>query len=156
MPIHLRVLAAALLGLALGSCQPAERDIRVTLQDGQFVIDFPWSFWRLIGLQDRTYCIRRVQLYDASGLIWLLNAGRDVQCEDVRMPIEIGAPLNGLTSLGQPVIQAGVTYGVAIEGIGDGRVAFVSDGEKVENITDRNAMAPPCGPQWGCNAPVRN
>ena len=148
--------SAALLALTLGSCSAPDRDIRVTVRGGQFAIDYPWSLWRLVGLQDRTYCIRRVQLYDASGLIWLLNTRRDVQCERVRMPIDVGKQLNGFNALGNPAIQTNETYGVAIDGIGHGRVAFVYDGKSVENITDGKAMAPPCGYMWHCDAPVRN
>ncbi|WP_310467467.1 hypothetical protein [Sphingomonas sp.] len=88
------------------------------------MIDFPWSLWRLIGRQDRTYCIDHVYLFDAEELHWALDLAADVQCVDVQMPLRIGKGRDGFRSTGKPQLIPGVTYGVEISGIGNGRVDF--------------------------------
>ena len=145
----------AVLSLSVSACEPANHEIRVARREGQLVVDFPWSVWRLVGLQDKNYCVHRVELFDEQGLVWTLTTKADVQCEWVRMPILLGKPLARFVSVGRPTLQAGVTYGVAIEGIGRANVAFVLDGDKVTNITERNAMPPACAGDWNCTLPVR-
>ena len=152
-----RAAILAVLALALGSCQPPPRDIIVVWRGGHLAIDFPWSLWRLVGLQDRSYCISRVELFNAERLLWALDAGR-VQCLDVRMPIRIGGPLEGFSTFGQADIQPSVTHGIAIDGIGSGRVDFVLRGRRApRNVTDwEDQMEPPCGSSFGsCRTPAR-
>ena len=155
MRLALRRSLLAALSLSLNACEPPDRDIRVVWRDGQLVVDFPWSLWRLVGLQDRIYCVRRVELFDEKGLVWTLTTKADVQCEHVQMPIWLGRPLAKFVSTGRPKLDPGVTYGVEIEGIGNANVAFVLNGSKVRNITERNAMPAPCAGKWQCTLPVR-
>jgi hypothetical protein len=112
------------LTVALTGCQPPSRDLRVIWRDSGLIIDFPWSLWRVIGWQDRSYCIHKVELYDSRAVVWKLKLEREQQCLDVEMPIRIGAAPSGFKSLGTPILKRGVRYGIAIEGIGDGRVDF--------------------------------
>ena len=142
-----RVTVVAVIALALSSCQPPPRDIIVVWRNGQLVVDFPWSIWRLVGLQDRTYCVRGVELFDREKLLWTLETKEDVQCLDVTMPLRIGAAKAGFISKGQPALRNGVTYGIAINGIGDGRVDFTLSGNnRPKNEADwRDQIAPPCG-----------
>lgn len=146
-----RAACVALLALALTSCQPPDRDIVVVWRNGQLVVDFPWNLWRLVGLQDRTYCIRRVELFDPTKLLWTLDMkqGGPVyhSCLDVTMPLRVSRSMAGFISKGHPVLRSGVTYGIAIDGIGDGRVDFTFRGEaSPKNVTDWKAqMEPPCG-----------
>jgi hypothetical protein len=142
------VLSAIALALSLSSCQPPDRDIVVRWSNGELVVDFPWSLRRLVGLQDRTYCIRRVQLYDVKGMVWMLDLTGNRSCEDVAMPIRLGKPLRKFISAGQLHVERNVTYGIAVEGIGRGRIAFELHGNKVRNIRERNAMPAPCD-EWG-------
>ena len=141
--------------LSVASCQPPDRDIRVSWRDGRLVVDFPWSLWRLIGLQDRDYCVQRIELYDVSNLLWMAELNEDAQCKDVRMPVVLGSPLAGFSSVGQPSLKQGRTYGVAFEGIGHGRVAFVLSGRRVQNITERYELSPPCAGVWRCEVQVQ-
>jgi hypothetical protein len=150
-----RAACAAVLVLALTSCQPPDRDIVVVWRNGHLVVDFPWSLWRLVGLQDRTYCIRRVELFDPTKLLWTLDMKGDGRvynsCLDVRMPLRVSRPMVGFISKGHPVLRTGVTYGIAIDGIGNGRVDFTFRREaSPKNVTDRKTqMEPPCGSYLG-------
>jgi hypothetical protein len=149
LPRHAALLAA--VALALSSCQPPPRDIVVVWRNGQLVVDFPWSLWRLVGLQDRTYCVRRVELFDREKLLWTLDAKEDVQCRDVTMPLRIGGAKAGFVSKGQPALRNGVTYGIAIDGIGKGRADFALRREnQPKNETDwQEQIEPPCGSYFG-------
>ena len=145
----LRTSALAAVCLALASCQPAPRDIVVKWRNGQLVVDFPRSIWRLLGLQDRTYCIQRVELFDPQKMLWVLSLPKDrwESCTDVKMPFAIGKPLTGFESEGRPHLRSGVTYGVLIEGIGEGRVDFRLRGREAPiNETDwEKQISAPCG-----------
>jgi hypothetical protein len=150
-----RAASLAVLAMALTSCQPPSRDIVVVWRNGQLVVDFPWSLWRLVGLQDKSYCIRRVELFDASKLLWTLDKNEAGpiyhSCLEVTMPLRIGMPIAGFVSKGQPALRAGSTYGVAISGIGDGRVDFTLRGHGSPTIeTDwKKQIEPPCGSYFG-------
>lgn len=115
------------------------------------MVDFPWSFWRLVGLQDRTYCIRRIELFDPKELLWTLDIKGDGQCLDVTMPLRIGGAKAGFMSKGQPSLRSGVTYGIAIVGIGTGRVDFtLRQDDQPENERDWGKLIePPCGSYFG-------
>lgn len=141
----------ATIALALTSCEPAPHDIVILWRDRQLVVDFPWSLWRLVGLQNRTYCIRRVELFDRQKLLWTLDTKEDVQCLDVTMPLRIGGTKAGFVSKGQAVLRNGVTYGVAITGIGDGRVDFTLRPERQpKNEAEwEKQIEPPCGSYFG-------
>lgn len=156
MKPRLRAAAVIALGLVLASCQPPPRDIVVVWRNDRLVIDFPWSLWRLIGWQDREWCIDRVELFDQAGMLWTLNANRG--CEHIRMPIVIGQPMPRFTAYGQPQMQPSVTYGVRVAGIGNGMVDFVLRGRKtpkIETEWDR-LIAAPCGSHFGnCPTGVR-
>ena len=147
----MRALAAAVVALALSSCQPPPRDILVVWRNGQLLVDFPWSLWRIVGLQDRAYCIRRVELFDPAKLLWTLDMREDGQCLDVTMPLRLGAPIAGFVSKGRPALRSGVTYGVAIDGIGQGRVDFtLRRDDQPKNEADwEEQIEPPCGSYFG-------
>ena len=115
------------------------------------MVDFPWSLWRLVGLQDRTYCIRRVELFDPAKLLWTLDMREDGQCLDVTMPLRVGGPAAGLVWKGQAALRSGVTYGIAIDGIGNGRVDFtLREDEQPRNEADwEEQIKPPCGSYFG-------
>lgn len=143
---------------ALPACQPPDRDIRVIVDaKGSLIIDFPWSVWRLIGLQDREYCIREIELFDAAKVHWRLKVreanGEYVQCLDVRMPIKIGEQIRGFRATkDMPKLTTGVRYGVGIDGIGEGRVDFVlrKPGGAPLNVSGWDkVMRGPCGSIWG-------
>ena len=146
-----RAIFVGAVAVALSSCQPPPRDIIVVWRNGQLVVDFPWSIWRLVGLQDRTYCVRRVELFDPEKLHWTLNTKRNVQCLDVTMPLSIGGSRTGFVAKGRPALRNGVTYGVAISGIGDGRVDFTLNGNgRPKNEADwKEQIEPPCGSDFG-------
>ena len=146
-----RATALIIIAIALSSCQPAPHDIVVVWRNGQLVIDFPWSFWRLVGLQDRTYCIRRVELFDPKELLWILDTKEEVQCLEVTMPLRIGSARAGFVSKGQPALRSGVTYDIAIDGIGEGRVDFKLRGhDQPKNEGDwEDQIEPPCGSYFG-------
>jgi len=153
-------MVGALLPLALASCQPPDRDIIVVLKNGQPFVDFPWSVWRLVGLQNRTYCIRRIELFDARAVLWSLNVPEDGpvyhSCLEVKMPLRLGSPLAGFASKGRPQFRAGQQYGVAIDGTGNARVDFVLRPGGSANITEpERQMEPPCGSQFSdCRVPT--
>ena len=121
-------LKGVVLLLALASCQPPDREIVVRIRNGKLVADFPWSVWRLIGLQTRTYCIRRVELFGEEAVLWSLNVPENepvyYSCLDVRMPLPIGHAVAGFVSKGRPQLRSEQVYGVAIDGTGNARVAF--------------------------------
>lgn len=119
-----RWFALAALPLSIMGCQPPNRDIRVVWRGNGLVIDFPWSLWRLIGWQDRTYCVDSVELYDSRAVLWALKIASDRQCIGVQMPIRIGSTRSGFESRGTPRLKPGVRYGIAVDGIGTGRVDF--------------------------------
>ena len=146
-----RVIVLAGIALALCSCQPPPRDIILVWRNGHLVVDFPWSVWRLVGLQDRTYCIRGVELFDRTKLLWTLETKEEVQCLDVTMPLRIGHAKEGFISKGRPALRKRVTYGVAIDGIGYGRVDFeLSANNQPKNEADwDDQIAPPCGSYFG-------
>lgn len=148
-----RAVVGVLLSLALTSCQPADRDIVVVLKNGQPVVDFPWSIWRLVGLQNRTYCIRRIELFDETAVLWSLNVpeGGPVyrSCVDAKMPLRLGSPLPGFISEGRPQLRVGQRYGVATDGTGNGRVDFVLQRDGTINITKpERQMEAPCGSRF--------
>ena len=152
----------ALLTASLASCHPAPRDIVVVWRDSHLVVDFPWSLWRLVGLQDRTYCIRRIELFDSSALLWTSEVDDTGpiyhSCLDIRMPIRIGGSMKDFVSNGRIKLRSGVTYGIAISGTGDGRIDFTLDGRAPpKNEPDREKqIEPPCGSYFGeCRAPDR-
>jgi hypothetical protein len=149
LPRRAALLAAA--AFSLSSCQPPPRDIVVVWRNSQLMVDFPWSLWRLVGLQDRTYCVRRVELFNREKLLWTLDTKEDVQCLDVTMPLRIGSAKAGFVSKGQPAFRSGVTYGIRIAGIGDGRVDFtLRPDRKPKNEADwEEQIEPPCGSYFG-------
>jgi hypothetical protein len=137
--------------LALASCQPADREIVVLLRNGKLVADFPWSVWRLIGLQNRSYCIRRVELFDQETVLWSLNVPETTSpprlC--VRMPLPIGQSAAGFVSVGRPQLRNERVYGLAIDGTGNGRVDFVLRRGVLSNITEpEQQLEAPCGSQF--------
>jgi hypothetical protein len=143
-----RAASVVVLAAALASCQPPDRDIVVRWHNGQLVVDFPWSLWRLVGLQDKTYCIRRVELFDGTKLLWILEMiEADRSCLDVTMPLKVGGSIAGFVSKGRPAPRWGVRYGIAIAGIGRGRVDFTLRADATpENVRDwEKQMQPPCG-----------
>ena len=137
------------LSLLLGACSPPDRDIRVALRDGKLIVDYPRSFWRLVGLQDRTFCLRRIQLFRGDRLIWMMTLTGDGQCSEVRMPLVLGEPLDFFIPAGSANIQPGVIYGVAIDGIGHGGAAFRVRNGEVENVGE--VAESPCGQWWTCD-----
>ena len=153
--LYPRAACLLLLAISLASCSPAPRDIVVVWRNGQLVVDFPWSLWRLVGLQDRTYCIRRVELFDSTKLLWTLemnDAGpTHYSCLDVKMPLRLGEPMPGFVSTGDPVLRSGVTYGLGITGIGDGRVDFTLRGRAFPSNQRewKSMMKAPCGSYFG-------
>src|SRR4051794_30623386 len=104
-----RAVVGLLLPLAVTSCTSPHRDIVVALRNGHLVVDFPWSLWRLVGLQDRTYCIRRLELFDRKGVLWSLNVPENgpvyKSCLDVTMPLSIGNAVAGFVSKGRPQLS---------------------------------------------------
>lgn len=159
-----RTWALLVATVALMSCQPADRDIRVIWKGDTLMVDFPWSFWRLVGLQDRTYCVYEIELFDRSKVHWRQKVRKDdgiwIDCLDVQMPIEIGAKRARFMSEGKPQLIPGVRYGIGINGIGDGRVDFVFRKRGDEPATIRGwdkVMRGPCGSYWGkasCYRPI--
>jgi hypothetical protein len=144
-----RAVAGVFLTIALTSCQPRDRDVVVAVRNGQLVVDFPWSFWRVVGLQNRIYCIRRLELFDRTRLLWSLNVpeGGPVyhSCLDVTMPLRLGDPVAGFVSEGRPQLSAGQLYGLAIDGTGNARVDFMLGREGITTITEpERQMQAPC------------
>ena len=140
------------LPLTLTSCVPA-RDIIVVLKNGQPVVDFPSSIWRLVGLQNRTYCISRVEVFDSKAVLWSLGVPSDEpvyrSCINVKMPLQLGSPHAGFVSQGRPQFRAGQHYGVGIYGTGYGRVDFVFRPVGLTNITEpERQMEPPCSSEF--------
>ena len=146
-----RVTVLTVIALTLSSCQPPPRDVVVVWRNRELVVDFPWSFRRLVGLQNRTYCVRRVELFSRAKLLWTLDTKEDVQCLDVTMPLRIGRPKAGFVSKGQPALRSGFTYGIAIDGIGKGRVDFtLREDNRPKNEADWDEqIEPPCGSYFG-------
>jgi hypothetical protein len=150
-----RVVALLMLVLCTASCTFV-REIRVASRGGQLVIDFPWSFWRMVGLQDREYpCVDRIEVFDAARLLWVLDAGhRSGNCADAAMPITIGQPKTGFNSKSTIPLKPG-RYGVAVQSYADARVDFIlhRDGS-VQNITQWDElMQAPCGAYYGPRCP---
>src|SRR3954471_14888299 len=108
----LMFLTIVLLGL--GSCSPAPRDIRVRLEGSSLIVDFPWSFWRLVGLADRSWCVSEIQVFDKERIIWGAQRTSGDSCTEVRMPIVIGKAPPGFVSEGTARFRLGVQYGVGI------------------------------------------
>jgi hypothetical protein len=137
----------------LTGCQPPDKDVVVVLRHGQLFVDFPWSFWRMIGRQDRTWCVEGVDLYDQRGLHWQLTKENfEKQCVHVTMPIRIGGELVGFTSKGRPQLRHDTRYGVAIRGIGDGRVDFELETGKNRLLNETEwgrLIKPPCDTWFG-------
>ena len=132
-----RWLALAILCATTMACQPPDRDIRVSLRDNGLIIDFPWSLWRAVGRQNRTYCVREVELYDSRAVLWTLKMASDGQCIDIQMPIRIGVARSGFESRGIPRLKPRVRYGIAIRGIGRGRVDFeLKPGRQAEVLNE--------------------
>ena len=144
-----RLLTLFSLALCVGSCSPAPRDIRVVWQDGLLVVDFPWSFWRLIGLQNRSFCITEAALFDQAESLWRIKMNDNpASCLDVHMPIILGRAPRGFVEEGVPRLERGVQYGFGIYGSEDGRVDFVVTGQsnEIRNITDyKDMIQPSCG-----------
>jgi hypothetical protein len=148
-----RLVLLLMLALATGSCTMT-REIRVVTRSAGLAIDFPWSFWRVIGLQDREYPrVDRVELFDRERLLWsLASADPSGVRSDAKMPIRIGGPNPGFIAKGDARLRPGV-YGVWVSSNADARVDFeLSRDGSVRNITDRSEMMEaPCGAYW--NAP---
>ncbi len=155
----LRAFAAASVAFVLSTCSPPNRDIRVVVHKGQFLIDFPFSLRRLIGLQNRDYCISGIEMFDRQKLLWTVRMIENQRsCRHVTMPIALGKPLKGFVSFGRPAIAKNALYGIAIDGIGDARVDFVVDDRRgVQNFTAWKAQfPPPCGSYFGsCSDQLR-
>ncbi len=143
--MRLTILLA--VALCTSSCSIV-REIRVFARGEQLFIDFPWSLWRLVGLQDRTYpCIDRIEVYDRKRVVWEMDAAQPSgACADARMPIEIGRPREGFIARGAGRLQPG-RYGVSIQSYAHGRVDFVLKADRsVRNIGDWDEwMEGPCG-----------
>ena len=126
-----------LLALAGSSCTPAAPEIRVLRRDHALVVDVPWTFWRWIGLKDRTLCIHSIEVFDARRVVWKLTASGDdmAPCVDVKAPIKLGVPLEGFAMPASLHLKTGVTYGVDLYDVN--RVDFVPFSDRSpRNITD--------------------
>lgn len=150
-----RLFVLAALVLFTGSCS-ISREIRVIKLGNRLAIDFPWSFWRVAGLQEREYpCVDLVELFDSERVLWTLDAAKPSgSCADVRMPIAIGRPKAGFIAKGAARLRPG-RYGVSVRSYAPARVDFVlqSDGS-VRNVTEWNEQMPaPCGTYFGSCAP---
>ncbi|QNM82466.1 hypothetical protein H8M03_10700 [Sphingomonas sabuli] len=155
-----RVTLLAGLMLLLTSCQPPARDIIVNWHNGRLLVDFPWSLWRLVGLQNRNYCFSQVELFDQSQVLWMLKQDEKGpvwhSCFDVQMPFAIGVPLEKFTAAGIARLQRGKVYGIDIRGIGRERVDFMlRTGSKIAIERDwERVIDPPCKQlQSECSAP---
>jgi hypothetical protein len=139
------------LAIILGGCTPAAPDIRVFRRHHALVVDFPWSVWRIIGLEDRSLCLRHIQVFDAQRVVWRedVSGGREAPCVDLRVPIPIGVPSKGFVSDGPLKLQAGRTYGVALDDLTE--VDFVPFADKSpQNIVDFSKfIQPPCEADLG-------
>lgn len=147
--IFARLPVLIVFALALGSCEPAEHDIRVVWRNGRLAIDSPWTVWNVIG-RGRSYCLSRIELFDSNALLWTLDIRKDgPSCIDLDMPIPLGTGAPRFESTGRPRLHEGVRYGVATYGLGRGRVDFVIRGrEPPVNFTDRRRqIEPPAGSQ---------
>ena len=141
--------------MALTSCQPPDRDIRVVWRGDFLAIDFPWSLWRLVGLQDRKYCVSEIELFDKAKVLWRQKIRRTkghwVDCIDVRMPIKLHKTLPGFEGSAFPKLVSGTRYGIGIRGLGDGRVDFIASGREDDPINISGwdkVMQGPCGGWW--------
>ncbi len=146
-----RLAVLLILALATSSCS-FSREIRVVVRDEGLVLDFPWSLWRIVGLQDREYpCIEGIELFNHERLLWSLDAAHPSgNCVDAKMPIPIGRPSPGFTANGTFRLVPG-HYGVGVRSYATARVDFVvgRDGS-VQNITEWNErMTAPCGTYYG-------
>jgi hypothetical protein len=135
--------------LALGSCSPPDMDIIVSRQSGELAIAKPWSFWNVIGLDSRDYCIRRIEMFDADTLLSAVDL-TDNQCLRLSLPIPFSS-FGKFPSKKNQGLAVGHPYGVGITGIGNGRVDFVLNPDRtITNITDRQRqMKGPCGSYFG-------
>ena len=145
-----RLAILLMLALITGSCT-LTREILVVSRGGGLAIDFPWSFWRVVGLQDRQYpCVDRVELFDRERLLWRLDSAHPGgNCSDAAMPIKIGRPNAGFMANANARLRPGV-YGVFVNSSADARVDFELSGDgSVRNIADREEqMDAPCGAYW--------
>lgn len=132
---------------ALSACQPPDKEVLVKSRSGTLIVDFPWSVWRLVGLQDRTWSIREIVVYDRQEVIWRAVSNEEDWVREVRMPIVLGAARAGFKVKGSAQFRRNHRYGVAVDGIGNGRVDFeIGDDGEVRNFVGRNELIqPPCG-----------
>jgi hypothetical protein len=152
-----RFVALLIIALSTTSCS-ITREIRVAYRGNGLVIDFPWSFWRVLRPQTRHYpCIDRIELFDSEHVMWSLDAASPSgACVDAAMPIAIGQVRTGFIAKGRAVIRAGVEYGVSIQSYAPAHVDFIVEkvGRRTRNVTDWSKMiAPPCGTYFGSCAP---
>jgi hypothetical protein len=124
-------------------------DIIVSRQSGELAIAKPWSFWNVIGLDSRDYCIKRVEVFDADTLLSAVDL-TDNQCTSLSLPIPFSSfpNLSGKENQGLAITHP---YGLGIVGVGNGRVDFVLNPDgTITNITDRQRqMKGPCGSYFG-------
>lgn len=145
------------LALILSSCTPAAPDIRVFRRHHALIIDFPWSIWRIFGLQDRELCLRHIQVFDTRSVVWRedVPGGQDAPCVVLRVPIPLGVPSKGFVPNGALKLQAGKMYGAALDDLT--AVDFVPFTDKPpQNIVDFSQMIePPCEAGLGsrCTGP---
>lgn len=138
---------AAICAILLNSCTPVAPDIRVFRENHSLVIDFPWTFWRMLELGDRHLCIRHVQVFDTREVVWREDVLGDASgC--VRLPIPIGVPLKGFRHSGPTRLQAGKTYGVVIDDLTAVNFIPFADEEPQNIIDPRNFIRPPCESGW--------
>jgi|KBSMisStaDraftv2_1062788.scaffolds.fasta_scaffold505386_2 hypothetical protein len=159
MVLRFRHVAVALsLSLIETSCTPAAPQIKVFRRDHALVIDFPWTLSRWLGLQDRNLCLRHIEVFDAKSVVWRLDYEADKSpCVNVKVPIRMGAPVEGFVASGPLVLHAGRTYGVGLDDLT--RVDFVPfTNRPPRNVADwteyQKWFEAPCGSRWSkCGNP---
>jgi hypothetical protein len=138
------------LALAESSCTLAAPEIRVFRHDNALFVEFPRTVWRWLGLQDRNLCLRRIEIFDASKIVWREDVlGGDLApCVSLKVPIRLGVQTKGFAETAPLHLKGGVTYAVVLDELS--RVDFIPFADRTPtNITDHSKFfEAPCDSRW--------
>lgn len=96
-------------------------------------------------------CLRRIEVFDASVVIWRedVTVGDMAACVSVKVPIRLGVQTRGFAETAPLHLKAGVTYAVVLDELS--RVDFVPFADRTPtNITHYcSFFEAPCDSRWG-------
>lgn len=146
-PTALIVVAA----IMLTNCEPVAPDIRIMRSHNALFVDIPWTFWRRIGLQHPSLCVRAIEIFEPSQVVWNLRARGDdmAPCVETKLPIRLGIQLRGFVPPAPLRLVAGRKYGIYVVDVN--RVDFVPFRDrKPTNISDYGSyFEAPCESRLG-------